>query len=154
MSAALKRRFNIVVLPTPSDMATEMDIVRTRVAQLSAGLDLNARQPGEDVVEKVVTIFRELRGGATLDGKQKLKTTSGVLSTAEAISLLANSMALAGSFGDGRISDGDLAAALQGAVVKDEEQDKVTWKEYLENVMKKRGHEWLPLYRACRELNG
>ena len=154
MSAALKRRFNIVVLPTPSDMATEMDIVRTRVAQLSAGLDLNARQPGEDVVEKVVTIFRELRGGATLDGKQKLKTTSGVLSTAEAISLLANSMALAGSFGDGSIKAGDLAAALQGAVVKDEEKDKVGWKEYLENVMKKRGSEWLPLYRACRELNG
>ena len=154
MSAALKRRFNIVVLPTPSDMETELDIVRTRVAQLSSGLDLNARQPGEDTVEKVVTIFRELRAGATLDGKQKLKTTSGVLSTAEAISLLANSMALAGSFGDGRISDGDLAAALQGAVVKDEEHDKVTWKEYLENVMKKRGHEWLPLYRACRELNG
>ena len=154
MSAALKRRFNIVVLPTPADMATEMDIVRTRVAQLSGGLDLNARQPEEDTVEKVVTIFRELRGGATLDGKQKLKTTSGVLSTAEAISLLANSMALAGSFGDGRVSDSDLAAALQGAVVKDEDNDKVTWKEYLENVMKKRGHEWLPLYRACRELNG
>lgn len=154
MSAALKRRFNIVVLPTPSDMATEMDIVRTRVAQLSSGLDLNARQPDEDTVEKVVTIFRELRSGATLDGKQKLKTTSGVLSTAEAISLLANSMALAGSFGDGRVSDSDLAAALQGAVVKDEDSDKVTWKEYLENVMKKRGHEWLPLYRACRELNG
>ena len=154
MSAALKRRFNIVVLPTPADMATEMDIVRTRVAQLSGGLDLNARQPEEDTVEKVVTIFRELRGGATLDGKQKLKTTSGVLSTAEAISLLANSMALAGSFGDGRITPADLAAALQGAVVKDEDKDKVYWKEYLENVMKKRGSAWLPLYRACRELNG
>ena len=154
MSAALKRRFNIVVLPTPSDMETELDIVRTRVHQLSSGLDLNARQPDEDTVEKVVTIFRELRAGATLDGKQKLKTTSGVLSTAEAISLLANSMALAGSFGDGRITDSDLAAALQGAVVKDEESDKVTWKEYLENVMKKRGHDWLGLYRACRELNG
>ena len=48
----------------------------------------------------------------------------------------------------------DLAAALQGAVVKDEEKDKISWKEYLENVMKKRGSEWLPLYRACRELNG
>ena len=154
MSAALKRRFNIVVLPTPSDMATEMEIVRTRVAQLSAGLDLNARQPEEDMVEKVVSIFRELRGGATLDGKQKLKTPSGVLSTAEAISLLANSMALAGSFGDGGVSPEDLAAALQGAVVKDEEKDKICWKEYLENVMKKRGSEWLPLYRACRELNG
>ena len=154
MSAALKRRFNIVVLPTPSDMDTEMEIVSTRVAQLSAGLDLNARQPDGDVVERVVTIFRELRTGATLDGKQKLKATSGVLSTAEAISLLANSMALAGSFGDGRVSDEDLAAALQGAVVKDEDKDKLTWKEYLENVMKKRGSGWLGLYRACRELNG
>ena len=154
MSAALKRRFNIVVLPTPGDINTEMEIVSTRVAQLSAGLDLNARQPDGDVVEKVVTIFRELRSGATLDGKQKLKATSGVLSTAEAISLLAGSMALAGSFGDGTISDRDLAAALQGAVVKDEDKDKLSWKEYLENVMKKRGSAWLPLYRACRELNG
>ena len=154
MSAALKRRFNIVVLPTPADIQDEMDIVQTRVEQLSAGLDLNARQPDTDTVEKVVTIFRELRAGATLDGKQKLKTTSGVLSTAEAISLLTNAMALAGSFGGGTITDADLAAALQGAVVKDEEKDKVSWKEYLENVMKKRGSEWLPLYRACRELNG
>ncbi len=153
MSAALKRRFNIVVLPTPSDLETELHIVRTRVAQLSNGLDLNASQPDQDTVEKVVTIFRELRGGATLDGKQKLKSTSGVLSTAEAISLLANSMALAGSFGAGTVSDNDLAAALQGAVVKDEEKDKLCWKEYLENVMKKRGSQWLPLYRACRELN-
>ncbi len=154
MSAALKRRFNIVVLPTPANIQDEMDIVQTRVEQLSAGLDLNARQPDTDTVEKVVTIFRELRSGATLDGKQKLKTTSGVLSTAEAISLLCNSMALAGSFGDGGIMPEDLAAALQGAVVKDEEKDKVGWKEYLENVMKKRGSQWLPLYRACRELNG
>ena len=152
MSAALKRRFNIVVLPTPADLATELEIVRTRVEQLSAGLDLNARQPEEDTVEKVVTIFRELRAGATLDGKQKLKSTTGVLSTAEAISLLANSMALAGSFGSGTITPADLAAALQGAVVKDEEKDRLAWKEYLENVMKKRGSEWLPLYRACRAL--
>lgn len=153
MSAALKRRFNIVVLPTPSDLKTEMEIVRTRVEQLSSGLDLNAQQPDTDLVEQVVTIFRELRAGATLDGKQKLKSTSGVLSTAEAISLLANSMALAGSFGDGEITPEDLAAALQGAVVKDEEKDKISWKEYLENVMKKRGSSWLSLYQACRELN-
>ncbi len=152
MSAALKRRFNIVVLPAPADIATEMDIVKTRVAQLSAGLDLNAAQPDGDTVEKVVTIFRELRSGVTLDGKQKLKSTSGVLSTAEAISLLANSMALAGSFGSGTITAEDLAAALQGAVVKDEEKDKLSWNEYLENVMKKRGSAWLPLYHACREL--
>lgn len=153
MSAALKRRFNIVVLPAPGDLESEMDIVRTRVEQLAGGLDLNAVLPAEEVVEKVCTIFRELRSGETLDRKQKLKTPSGVLSTAEAISLLCNSMALAGSFGSGKISEHDLAAGLQGAVVKDEDKDSIAWKEYLENIMKKKGSRWTGLYRACKELN-
>lgn len=86
MSAALKRRFNIVVLPSPATIEDEMEIVKNRVSQLSSSLDLYAHMPQEDVVEQVVTIFRELRKGTTLDGKQKLNTTSGVLSTAEAIS--------------------------------------------------------------------
>lgn len=152
MSAALKRRFNIVVLPAPESLNSEMEIVTSRVAQLSQNLDLNARLPEEAVIEKVCTIFRELRNGTTLDGKQKLKPTSGVLSTAEAISLLANSMALAGSFGDGCISDGDLAAGLQGAIIKDESKDAASWEEYLENIMKKRGAEWLGLYKECKKL--
>lgn len=153
MSAALKRRFNIVVLPPPADMPSEMEIVRTRVEQLAAGLELNAKIPELDVIEKVCTIFREIRAGMTLDGSQRLKTTSGVLSTAEAISLLANSMALAGSFGNGDMTDGDLAAGLQGAVVKDEDKDGLAWNEYLENIMKKRGSRWLGLYKECKELN-
>ncbi|MDE7321443.1 MAG: AAA family ATPase [Lachnospiraceae bacterium] len=152
MSAALKRRFNIVVLPAPANLDSEMEIVRTRVTQLSENLDLNAKRPADDVVEKVCTIFRELRSGETMDRTQKVKGTSGVLSTAEAISLLCNSMALAGSFGNGTITNEDLAAALQGAVIKDEDKDHVAWKEYLENVMKKRGSEWLGLYKACKEL--
>lgn len=153
MSAALKRRFNIVVLPTPSDLTSEMEIVKTRVDQMAANLELNARLPEADVVEKVCTIFRELRSGMTLDGKQKLKPASGALSTAEAISLLAGSMALAGSFGNGTITDYDLAAALQGAIVKDEDKDSMVFKEYLENIMKKRGSQWLGLYKECKELN-
>ena len=153
MSAALKRRFNIVVLPTPASLDAEMEIVRTRVEQLAGNLDLNASLPAEEVVEKVCTIFRELRTGQTLDAAQKLKMPTGVLSTAEAISLLANSMALAGSFGNGQITDDDLAAGLQGAVVKDEDKDNLAWKEYLENIMRKRGGKWAGLYRACRELN-
>ena len=107
----------------------------------------------DEVIEKVCTVFRELRQGLTLDGKQKIKTTTNVLSTAEAISLLANSMALAGSFGDGEISDYDLAAGLQGAIVKEDSKDGQIWTEYLENIMKKRGSEWLNLYKECKELN-
>jgi MoxR-like ATPase len=153
MSAALKRRFNIIVLPTPKTLESEIDIVSKRVRDLASNLQLKARIPTAEAIEKVVTIFRELRTGQTLDGKAKLKTPSGVLSTAEAISVLANSMALAGNFGSGEVSAHDLASAIQGSVVKDEEKDKVVWQEYLANVLKKRGAEWRPLFAACTEHN-
>ncbi len=153
MSAALKRRFNTVVLPTPATLETEVEIVRKRVGELGANLELKAAPPSEDAVTQVVTIFRELRAGQTLDGKNKLKVPSGVLSTAEAISVLANGMALAGHFGSGEVAAHDLSAGLQGAVVKDEEKDKIVWQEYLSNVLKKRGAEWRPLYTACAESN-
>jgi MoxR-like ATPase len=153
MSAALKRRFNMIVLPTPSTIETEIEIVRKRVRELAVNLELKAQVPTAEAVEQVVTVFRELRAGQTLDGKNKLKTPSGVLSTAEAISVLASGMALAGNFGNGSVTAHDLAAGLQGAVVKDEEKDKIAWQEYLSNVMKKRGAEWRPLFTACSEHN-
>jgi len=153
MSAALKRRFNMVVLPTPSTLEVEIEIVRKRVKELGSNLELRSALPAEDAVAQVVTIFRELRAGQTLDGKNKLKVPSGVLSTAEAISVLANGMALAGNFGNGEVCAHDLAAGLQGAVVKDEEKDKLVWAEYLANILKKRGAEWRPLYTACTEHN-
>ena len=153
MSAALKRRFNIIVLPTPKTIESEIEIVAKRVREMASNLELKAKVPTAEAIEKVVTIFRELRTGQTLDGKAKLKTPSGVLSTAEAISVLANSMALAGNFGGGEVGPHDLASAIQGSVVKDEEKDRVVWQEYLANVLKKRGAEWRPLYTACAEQN-
>jgi MoxR-like ATPase len=151
MSAALKRRFNIVVLPAPADLETEVSIVTKRVGELATNLQLKAEIPHEEAIVKIVTIFRELRAGQTLDGKNKVKPPSGVLSTAEAISLLANSMALAGNFGDGTVSDNDLASGLQGAVIKDDEKDLIVWRDYLGNVMKKRGATWRGLYTACQQ---
>jgi len=151
MSAALKRRFNTIVLPTPATLETEVAIVRKRVQELGTNLELKAAPPSEEAVTQVVTIFRELRSGQTLDGKNKLKTPSGVLSTAEAISVLANGMALAANFGNGEVTAHDLAAGLQGAIVKDEEKDQVVWSEYLNNVLKKRGSDWRALYNACVE---
>ena len=153
MSSALKRRFNIIVLPSPGNLETEVAIVTKRVAEISGSYRLKASLPKNEAIEKIVTVFRELRQGMTLDEKQKLKSPSGVISTAEAISLITNSMALAASFGNGNITDEDLAAGLQGAVVKDEDKDKLVWKEYLENVMKKRGSEWRGLYNSCSEIN-
>jgi len=138
-------------LETTTKVETEIDIVRRRVGELASNLDLRADVPTDEAIEKVVTIFRELRTGQTLDGKNKLKTPSGVLSTAEAISLLTNSMALAGNFGTGSIAANDIAAGLQGAIVRDEDKDNAIWQEYLKNVMKKRGAEWRDLYNACSD---
>ena len=142
------------MLPTPGTLETEIEIVRKRVGELATqpGIEGRRRRPRTPSMQ-VVTIFRELRAGQTLDGKNKLKNPAGVLSTAEAISVLANGMALAGNFGTGEVTAHDLAAGLQGAIVKDEEKDKVVWQEYLANVMKKRGADWRPLFTACAEHN-
>jgi len=152
MSAALTRRFNKVQLPVPTDIDTEVLIVRKRVSEITTSLRLPSALPADEAVRKIVQIFQELRRGQTLDGKQKIKPPSGVLSTAEAISLFGNSMALAGHFGDGKIGERDLAAGLHGVIIKEEEKDQSVWVEYLENVMKKRGAEWRDLYTACKEL--
>src|SRR5262249_60520544 len=89
--------------PPPADIDTEVKIVRKRVAEIGSGLQLPAPPPAEEAVRKIVQIFQELRRGQTIDGKQKIKPPSGVLSTAEAISLFGNSMALAGHFGRGQV---------------------------------------------------
>ena len=150
LSSALKRRFNTVVLPTPATADEEVEIVQTRVASLGRALDLPPETAHLDDIRRVVTIFRELRDGKTEDGKTKLKSPSGTLSTAEAISVINNGMALATHFGEGRMKAVDLAGGLTGTVVKDPVQDAVIWKEYLQTIMKERA-DWKDLYRACRD---
>jgi MoxR-like ATPase len=151
MSSALKRRFNTVILPLPATEDTEVEIVSRRVAEMGRALRLPAEPPALAEVRRVVQAFRELRSGVTGDGRTTLKTPTGTLSTAEAISVLTNGMTLAAHFGDGRVNAADVAAGLVGAVVKNPVTDQVAWNEYLEAVVKERP-EWRDLYRACREL--
>ena len=151
LSAALRRRFNTVVLPLPDDPEEEVGIVERRVAALGASLELPEVADSAEEIRRVVTVFRELRSGATEDGRTQLKSPSGSLSTAEAISVITSGLALAAHFGDGRLSAADVAGGLTGAVVKDPVADGVVWREYLETVVKER-EEWRDLYRACREL--
>jgi len=150
LSSALKRRFNTVILPVPASEEEEVSIVVKRVGELGRALELPAEPPAAKEVARVVRIFRELRNGQTEDGSAKLKSPTSTLSTAEAISVINNGMALAGHFGDGVLSAADLAAGMLGAVVKDPVQDQVVWAEYLETVVKERS-DWKDLYRAFRE---
>ncbi|RAJ06629.1 dynein-related subfamily AAA family protein [Chitinophaga skermanii] len=151
LSSALKRRFNTVILPVPNSMEEEIDIVKRRVESFEKVMELPVEKPALQEIRRIVTMFRELRSGATLDGKTKIKVPTGTLSTAEAISVVNNGLAMAAYFGDGQLNAADLAAGIVGAVVKDPIQDKVVWQEYLETVVKPR-EDWKDIYRACKDL--
>jgi MoxR-like ATPase len=153
LSAALRRRFNTVVLPLPADEQQEVEIVARRVTQLGAALELPDIPDAGDEIRRVVTVFRELRSGATADGRTKVKSPSGTLSTAEAISVVTSGLALSAHFGDGVLRAADVAAGIVGAVVKDPLADRVVWLEYLETVVRDR-EGWADFYRACREVTG
>lgn len=150
LSSALKRRFNTVILPVPDSIDEEIDIVRRRVESFEKIMDLPAEKPALQEIRRIVSIFRELRNGVTLDGKTKIKVPSGTLSTAEAISVVNSGLAMAAYFGDGQLKANDLVAGIIGAVVKDPVQDRIVWQEYLETVVKPRD-EWKDVYRACRD---
>ena len=150
LSSALRRRFNTVVLPVPASADEEVEIVARRVAQLGKSLDLPEVPTAMEEIRRVVTVFRELRSGMTEDGRTKLKSPTGTLSTAEAISVITSGMALAAHFGDGRLHASDVASGILGAVVKDPVSDDVVWREYLETVVRERA-DWRDFYRAARD---
>ncbi|MBY4609315.1 AAA family ATPase [Rhizobium sp. 9T] len=151
LSSALKRRFNVVVLPSPNTLEEETEIVVKRVGEIGTNLSLPPIQPADKELARVVTLFREIRDGRTLNGKTKLKTSTGTLSTAEAISVGVSAWAEAAHFGDGRIDANALATNIVGAVVKDPVQDGVALSEYLETVVRTRDG-WRDLYEAIREV--
>jgi MoxR-like ATPase len=153
LSSALRRRFNTVVLPLPANEEDEVAIVARRVEQLGSSLELPEVPATVDEIRRVVTVFRELRSGVTGDGRTKLKSPSGTLSTAEAISVVTSGLALAAHFGDGVLRPSDVAAGILGSVLKDPVADKVVWTEYLEAVVRER-EDWADFYRACREVTG
>jgi MoxR-like ATPase len=149
MSAALKRRFNFVTVPVVEDLEQEIRIVTKREAELRGDYQVGAEPPAE-LSRVLVTLFQELRAGVTKDGKTKVKPTSSVLSTAEAISVLFNSGILAAQFGSGKVTPAELARSLAGAVAKEGGDDVKSLREYCETVAKGRGGLWKELYAATK----
>ncbi len=97
------------------------------------------------------SIIQKLRDGQTEDTREKLRSPSSTLSTAEAISTVNQGLAMALHFGNGTLSVGDLAAGMASAVVKDPTSDAEVWREYRETVIRNRTG-WKDLYEACAAL--
>jgi MoxR-like ATPase len=147
LSSALRRRFNTVVLPLPATLEEETAIVEMRVAQLSKSAGLPPQITPIAEIKRLVTIFRELRSGRTIDEKLSVKSPSSTLSPAEAISVVMQGQMLAWHFGQKNTSPTDMAHAMEGAIIKDEQRDRAAWQEYLSTVVKKR-KEWQDIYEV------
>lgn len=149
MSSALKRRFNFVSIPVVSDLKQEVEIVNRRVSDLSRDYEVRSELP-QTQVEMLVTMFQEMRSGATKDGKVRVKSPTTVLSTAEAISVLFNSMILGQHFRERRLTPEDIARSMIGAIAKEKAEDRGVFLEYCENVLKQRKEkEWQDFYKAA-----
>jgi MoxR-like ATPase len=153
MSAALKRRFNFeTVFPIP-DLATELDLVEAEAAALLAQSGVPVA-PSRDVLEVLVTTFRELRAGQTERGDSLDRLTT-VMSTAEAVSV-AHAVGLRGWYLRGEAGGAaDIVACLAGTAAKDNADDLAKLRRYLEvQVRPRRGGQWLELHAARHLLPG
>ncbi|WP_354702149.1 putative protein YehL [Paraconexibacter sp. AEG42_29] len=153
MSAALKRRFNFeTVFPIP-DFDTELELVESEAATLLARSGVQAA-PRRDVLEVLVTTFRELRSGTT-DHGDALDRMSSVMSTAEAVAV-AHAVGLRGWFLRGEPGDeSDIVACLGGTAAKDDADDLARLRRYLEQqVPRKKGRHWKRLHEARHGLPG
>jgi Mg-chelatase subunit ChlI len=147
MSAALKRRFNFETVFPIRDADEELHLVRREASRLLARSGV-PRVPQDDVLDVLVTCFRELREGLTSDGGG-MERLSSAMSTAEAVSV-AHAIGVRGHFlrGDtGRPED--IVECLAGTAAKDNAEDLVKLRRYLEQKASKRsGKAWQAFYAA------
>jgi len=151
MSAALKRRFNFeTVFPIP-DLATELALVKEEAGRLLERAGVPAAPP-QEVLELLVTTFRELRAAETTDG-QSLERLSSVLSTAEAVSVAVAVGVRAHYLGRGPAEPKDLVECLAGAAIKESQEDLKRVQRYFETrAAKAPGPHWRAYYEARHRL--
>jgi MoxR-like ATPase len=147
MSAALKRRFNFETVFPIADFATELALVEAEATALLRRSGVTVT-PSKDVLEVLVTTFRELRTGVSDRGEPMDRMTS-VLSTAEAVSV-AHAVGLRGWYLRGEAGTAaDIIECLAGAAAKDNAEDLARLRRYLEQqVPRKKGRHWNELHAS------
>lgn len=153
MSAALKRRFNFETVFPIADLATELALVETEATALllRSGVPV---VPRREVLEVLVTAFRELRSGVSETG-DPLDRMSAVMSTAEAVSV-AHAVGLRGWFLRGEAgTPSDIVECLAGTAAKDDVDDLARLRRYVEQqAPRKKGRAWQELHDARHALPG
>jgi MoxR-like ATPase len=152
MSSALKRRFNFETVRPIADAAFERELVAKQVAERMAE---HAIKPAlnDEVLDLVVTVFRDLRTGVTSDGASVAQPNS-VMSTAEAVNV-AHAAVLDAAYLDlGPMSGEHIARQIRGVVFKDDPEDARKFRAYLDHIAKaraKRNKVWSAFHTAAKK---
>jgi MoxR-like ATPase len=156
MSSALKRRFNFETVLPIADANFEKELVARQLAERMADHAVGGAL-SEDVLDLLVSVFRDLRTGATSDGATVAQPNS-VMSTAEAVNV-AHAAALDAAYLDaGSVSGAHVARQIRGVVFKDDPEDARKFRAYVDHIAKaraKRSKAWNEFHNAAKKnMNG
>ncbi|MES0828365.1 ATP-binding protein [Ruegeria sp. SCP11] len=152
MSSALKRRFNFETVAPIADAAFEKELISLQVAERMSEYDFQTDMP-EDVLDVVVSVFRDLRTGRAEDGAVVAQPKS-VMSTAEAVNV-AHGALLDAAFLSGENPTGaHVARQLRGVVFKDDAEDARKLRAYVDTIARARGRKskaWASFHKAAKD---
>jgi MoxR-like ATPase len=153
MSAALKRRFNFEVVAPIAEHEREVSLVRRQAGNLLTASGVSG-DVDDGLLDVLVTTFRDLREGRTLEGWTVEKPGS-VMSTAEAVAIAASIGRQTAYFPSQKDPLSLIPGMLLGAVLKDDPQDRARLLAYWDSVVKRRSEasrSWLRLLELRGDL--
>ena len=152
MSSALKRRFNFETVHPIADPAYEKALVARQLTERMAEHPVDT-PVGDDVLDVLVAVFRDLRTGTTADGAS-VATPKSLMSTAEAVNV-AHAAAIDASYLDGaELSAEHVARQIRGVVFKDDPDDERKFRAYVEHIAKarrKQSKAWADFFKAAKK---
>jgi len=152
MSSALKRRFNFETVQPIADANFEKELVAKQVAERMADHP-SSKPTQEEVIDLVVSVFRDLRTGVTSEGAAVAQPNS-VMSTAEAVNV-AHAAALDATYLDaGAVGGAHVARQIRGVVFKDDPEDARKFRAYIDHIAKtraKRSKIWNDFHSAAKK---
>lgn len=150
MSAALKRRFNFETMRPLEGVAAQAALIGQEVDRALAQQRIGTTV-APDVLALLATAFQELRSGC-VEGTA-VERPGTVLSTAEAIDVAFNAACQCWYFGQEQVGPAHLARHLLGTVIKDDDEDRRRFAEYLRVVARQRAGQpqWQDFVAGGRE---
>jgi MoxR-like ATPase len=150
MSAALKRRFNFETVPPIADAAREVELVQRQAQAALERVDQKFELDAA-VLEALVTAFRDLRSGRTVEG-WAVEKPGAVMSTAEAVDVATSMGHHMTWFQAERDPVSLIPGHILGVVLKDDPKDRARLLSYWDSVVKRRAEEGARMWKRLSEL--